>query len=128
MAIKANTDKAIAEELKAKSATSKNGKSSTTKESAKIGANRITQFINDVSDKASDQVSDAITAAIIQKSMMKLGIGDGELTKAAMAQFSDAFSEVLVTDLPSLTGADGGDSRLFLPSSLDVEKLPESLN
>lgn len=95
-------------------------------ESAKTGANRITDFINQISDEASNQVADAIAAATIQKAMLKLGVGDGPLTQVAMSQFSDAFTQVLVTDLPSLTGADGGDSQYFLP--LEVEKKPENLN
>lgn len=128
MAIKSTTDKQIADELKAKSATPKNGKSTTTKESAKQGANRITEFINDVSDEVAKQVADATTAAILQKAMAQLGFGDGPLTQAAMAQFSGVFTEVLGDNLPSLTGADGGDSQYFLPSGLESEKLPESLN
>lgn len=117
---KKTADQKIAEELKAKSTS--NGKRSSSKDSAKSGANRIAQFINDVSDKASDQVSDAITAAIIQKSMQKLGVGDGPMTQAAIATFDAAFTEVLIDDLPYLTGADGGGSKFLLTSASDVEE------
>jgi hypothetical protein len=128
MATKTTTDKEIAEELnaKAKKSPSANGKRPSSKDSAKEGANRIAKFINDVSDKASDQVSDAITAAIIQKSMMKLGVGDGPMTQAAIATFDAAFTEVLVNDLPYLTGADGG-SKFLLTSASDVVE-EENLN
>lgn len=125
---KSTTDKKIAEDLKQSKTTAKNGHSTNTQESAKVGANRITEFVNAVSDEAAKQVADAITAATIQKAMMQLGLGDGPLTQAAMSQFSGAFTEVLITDLPSLTGADGGEAKFFLTSASDVEKLPESLN
>jgi len=117
----ATTDKKIAEELKAKSS---NGKRTSSKESAKQGANRIAEFINDVSDKASDQVADAITAATVQKAMSKLGVGDGPLTQHAIAMFESAFTEVLIQDLPGLTGADG--STFLLKSAVDVDD--ENLN
>lgn len=122
------SDKQLADELKAKTTAPKNGKSSTTKESAKAGASRISDFVNDVSNRAARQVADAITAATIQKAMLLLGEGDGELTQAAMSQFSEVFTQVLVEDLPSLTCADGGNSHLFLPSASDSPKKPESLN
>lgn len=123
---KKTADQKIAEELKQAKSTS-NGKRSSSKDSAKAGANRITQFINDVSDKASDQVSDAITAAIIQKSMQKLGLGDGPMTQSAIAAFDAAFTEVLIDDLPSLTGADGGSKFLLMSASESVVE-EESLN
>ena len=122
------TDKQLVEELKAKSSAPKNGKSSTTKESAKVGASRISAFVNDVSDRAAKQVADAITAATIQKAMLLLEQGDGPLTQAAMNQFSEAFTQVLVEDLPALTCADGGESHLFLPSASVSPTNPESLN
>ncbi|MGL4379308.1 MAG: hypothetical protein ACRCT1_22915 [Microcoleaceae cyanobacterium] len=125
---KSTTDKKIAEDLKQSKTTAKNGHSTNTQESAKVGANRITDFINDVSDEVAKQVADATTAAILQKAMKQLGLGNGPLTQAAMTQFSGIFTEVLGDNLPSLTGADGGDSQYFLPSALEVEKTPENLN
>ncbi len=116
---KPTTDKQIAEELKQTKST--NGKRSSSKESAKQGANRITDFINRVSDETAKQVADAITAATIQKAMTQLGSGDGPLTQAAIATFDAAFTEVLVNDLPYLTGADGG-SKFLLTSASDVEE------
>lgn len=118
------TDKKIADELKSR-VTSKNDKQSSSKESAKAGANRIATFINDVSDRASEQVADAITAATIQKAMEKLGVGDGPLTRRAIQAFDAAFTEVLIDDLPGLTGADGVE--IFLPSAGDNQNF-QSLN
>lgn len=117
---KTTTDKQIAEELKQAKSTSSNGKRSSSKESAKQGANRIATFIDDISSKAAVQVSDAIAAATIQKAMKMLGDQDGPLTQAAISQFTDAFTEVLIDDLPYLTGADGG-SKFLLTSASDVE-------
>lgn len=118
------TDKKAVQEIKNQTVNNSrqsNGKKSSSTESVKQGANRIVDFINDVSDKASDQVADAITAATIQKAMHKIGVGDGQLTKAAIAQFDAAFTEVLVEELPGLTGAIDSPKYL-LTSSLSTKE------
>lgn len=100
-------DKKIADELKAGS----NGKKAGAKDAAKAGANKIAQFVDHVSDRASDQVADAITAATVRKAMQKVGVG-GKLTQTAMNEFTAAWEQVLVIELPELTGA--VDSPKFL--------------
>ena len=123
----ATTDKKIVEELKSET-NGRNRSSNKNKESAKQGANKIAEFVNDISDKASTRLADAVMAAIVQKTMKKVGLDCGPLTESAISQFSDAFDAVF-TDLPIMTGADGGDdATFFLTSGLDVEKLPENLN
>jgi len=89
------------------------------KNSVQAGANRIVDFINTASDKASDQVADAITAATIQKAMFKLGQGDGALTDQAIATFEAAWTEVMVENLPALTGStqEEVNPKFYLPSS-----------
>lgn len=119
------TDKQRVQELK-------NGKKTTVSNSqprnqgVKEGANRIVDLVNQISDQASDQLSDVIMSSTINKTMDKLGVGNGPLTDAAINNFTSAFTQILVTELPELTGA-SDDPKYYLPSaSLSVEVLGDN--
>lgn len=73
--------------------------------SAPGAKNRIVEFIETTSDRASDQVADTITALIIEKSMQKIGMGTGTLTDQAIATFEPVWSETVGASLPALAAS-----------------------